>query len=314
MKSKATILALSTLALVGAGLGVLLWNSRPTPIATEPRQAPAIEKINSISPAVLTLLSEQALSLNERLDALRLVRHDLPAADRQALLRALSAEKPPGLSDDDWFTLANDIMQTLRHQQPALAEITPALLALWHNHQLDATLRDYSLQHLREWVYDHDTRSSHETAPQRIAEIQQTFLHLLDPTDPDYDPASTTLGTALLALHEWHNPAHLHQMKDSSFEPRLVTILSDPAVHRGTRATALQIAGQRKLATALPAARAILQEASADMILRLAAINFLGTNGGTNDKEFLLNFQQQHSNDTLLQSSLAKALQSLTTP
>jgi hypothetical protein len=50
------------------------------------------------------------------------------------------------------------------------------------------------------------------------------------------------------------------------------------------------------------------------MILRLSAINFLGSNGSNADKEFLITYQQQNQHDTLLQSSLSKALQALDAP
>jgi hypothetical protein len=244
----------------------------------------------------------------------------LPQGDRMALLRSLSEPKRSGLSDDDWFTLANDIMQLLRNQQPAMPEITPALLGLWNDSQQDPTIRDYALQHLREWVSDHDVRSAHETNPTQIKEIQNTFLAAIDSENPSYDPQSTTLGTALLALHEWHQKGHPHamggmsSMSDTPFEVRLLSILADPAVHRGTRATALQISAQRKMTNALPVARQILNHAESDMILRLAAINFLGSNGSNEDKEFLITYQQQNQHDTLLQSSLSKALQTLNTP
>jgi hypothetical protein len=289
-----------------------------------------------ISPAVLALLSEEARPLNDRLDALRLAGFSLPQGDRMALLRSLSEPKRPGLCDDDWFTLANDIMQLLRNQQPAMPEITPALLGLWNDSQQDPTIRDYALQHLREWVSDYDVRSAHETNPTQIKEIQKTFLSAIDLENPNYNPHSTTLGTALLALHEWHQQDHPHAMwrtgvspvsadghparsrpqaeATPSFDQRLIAILADPTVHRGTRATALQIAAQRKMTNALPVARQILNHVESDMILRLAAINFLGSNGSNADKEFLITYQQHHQHDTLLQSSLAKALQTLNTP
>ena len=250
----------------------------------------------------------------------RMAGFSLPQGDRMALLRSLSETKRPGISDDDWFTLANDIMQLLRNQQPSMPEITPALLGIWNDSQQDPTLRDYALQHLREWVSDHDVRSAHETNPTRIKEIQSTFLAAIDSDNANYDPHSTTLGTALLALHAWHQKGHPHamggmsSMSETSFEERLLSILAEPAVHRGTRATALQIAAQRKMTNALPIARQILNQAESDMILRLAAINVLGSNGSNADKEFLITYQYHHQHDTLLQSSLAKALQTLNTP
>lgn len=324
MKKMPTRIAwIATLGGVGAIAVLAAWWGIKRQGSGEPPQLSVTDEkkvTQPISPAVLALLSEEARTLNDRLDALRMAGFSLPQGDRMALLRSLSEPKRPGLSDDDWFTLANDIMQLLRSQQPAMPEITPALLGLWNDSQQDPTLRDYALQHLREWVSDHDVRSAHETNPTRIKEIQNTFLAAIDSENTNYDRQSTTLGTALLALHEWHQKGHPHAMGgmssmiDTPFEARLLSILADSAVHRGTRATALQIAAQRKMKNALPVARQILNQAESDMILRLAAINFLGSNGSSKDKAFLLNFQQQHSNDTLLQSSLAKALQTLNTP
>lgn len=264
-----------------------------------------------MSPAVLALLSDEPRSLNERLDTLYAIGVALPGPDRQALLQALSRPKLPGLGEDDWFVLANEIMQLLRNQQPAMQELTPALLALWHDASLAPTLRDYALQHLREWVFDQDSRSANETRPERIAEIQQTFLDLIRPENPEFQPSSTTLGTALLALHEWHQPKHAHPMNGSFFEQRLVAILADAGVHRGTRATALQIASQRKLPAALPVAREILRQSSPDVLLSLAAIHYLAANGTSQDRQFLLAYQQQHSTETILQGAIHRALQSL---
>lgn len=324
MKKMPTRIAwIATLGGVG-GIAVLAawWGINRQDDADQQKVSVTDEKkaTQPISPAVLALLSEEARPLNDRLDALRMAGFSLPQGDRMALLRSLSEPKRSGLSDDDWFTLANDIMQLLRNQQPAMPEITPALLGLWNDSQQDPTIRDYALQHLREWVSDHDVRSAHETNPTQIKEIQNTFLAAIDSENPSYDPQSTTLGTALLALHEWHQKGHPHamggmsSMSDTPFEVRLLSILADPAVHRGTRATALQISAQRKMTNALPVARQILNHAESDMILRLAAINFLGSNGSNEDKEFLITYQQQNQHDTLLQSSLSKALQTLNTP
>lgn len=82
-------------------------------------------------------------------------------------------------------------------------------------------------------------------------------------------------------------------------------------MHRGVRATALQLCARRELREALPTARSILADPSADAILRISAISFLGDLGTADDLALLGEFQQQNTRDPLLQASLHKAIQAL---
>jgi hypothetical protein len=259
---------------------------------------------------VAGLISRDTIPLRDRLSFLSTIGTKLPDSDRKAILDWIGNTPPPGLSPDDWFTLANDVLQALRNQQPATPIYTDRLLALWHDRDLDPTLRDYALQQLREWVADGDTRSMHEERPEKLALIREAFLHAATPGHADCDPQSTTTGTALLALDEWTGsaaPAAV-RVEPTKLDEILLSHIRDEAAHRGVRATALQIAARRKMNAALPLARELSQDASQEAILRLAAISLLGTMGTEEDRKLLQTLGGSSQLDPLILGAVASAL------
>jgi hypothetical protein len=250
------------------------------------------------------------MTLADRLNLLPSLGNKLPAADRKALLDSIGNTPPNGLSPADWHSLANDILQTLRNQQPFTPEYTDRLIALWHDKSLDPTLRDYALQQLREWVSDGDTRTVHEERPDKISLIQQTFLDACTPGHADCDPQSTTTGTALLALDEWASSASFPNLP-SRISGFLIAHAADASNHRGVRATALQLCARRKIKETLPIARTILSDTSSPAILSLSAVSLMGALGTPEDAALLRRIHDQDTRDPMLQASLQKALQSL---
>lgn len=277
-------------------------------------------------PTVAALLSVESVPFVERHRHLRAIGDHLPQADRLRMLHAIVNEPPNGLVSATWHSLANDIMGILRHQKPFMPEYTDHLIGLWHDLELDPTLRDYALQHLREWVADGDSRTVHEERPEKLALIHRTFLEAATPGHPSFDPQSTTIGTILLALNEWTpgatakqpsqpgQSAQIGDLDSADFESLLLQFSADASVHRGIRTTALQLCARREIREALPTARSILADPAADAILRIAAISCLGELGTADDLDRLTGFQQQNTRDPLLQASLHKAIQTLSKP
>ena len=143
-----------------------------------PKITPTKEE-KPISSAVIAALSQESLSLADRLDYLSKANQQLPLPDRAALLKAVSAPPLAGLSLDDSYSFANEILSVLRSQNPADTNLTDALIAIWNDTTLESTIRDYALQHLREWVGDNDVRTTHETIPQKVSKIHSTFISAL---------------------------------------------------------------------------------------------------------------------------------------
>ncbi len=312
MKRPVTAL-LAILALSGGAW--LLWR-QASPIlnsqsaAINPRSAVANPPAPILTPSVAALLTSDPVPLAARLDLLSAVGNNLPAADRRALLDSIGNTPPSGLTTADWHSLANDILQTLRNQQPYTPEYTDRLLALWHDKSLDPTLRDYALQQLREWVADGDTRSTHEERPEKIALIRRTFLQAATPGHPDCDSQSTTTGTALLALDEWTSSPSPH-FSAPEFQQLLLAHAGGPDTHRGVRATALQLCARRHIRDALPIARSILADTSSPAILSLSAVSLLGSMGTPGDADLLRGIHERSSRDPMLQAALHDALRKL---
>lgn len=318
MRIKVIAAALASTAVL-AVVAMRYWprpqETKPAPAVMEQtRNPPALSVDDVPHPAVAALLSPEHATLAERLQHLRAVGDRLPQADRLRLLHSIVNEPPGGLTPGAWHSLANDIMEALRRQKPFTPEYTDHLVNLWLDRDLDPTLRDYALQHLREWVADGDTRTVHEERPEKLELIHRTFLEAVTPGHPTCDPQSTTTGTALLALDEWIQDSSFQLFSVSAFQDLLLAQAGDPAVHRGVRATALQLCARREIRAALPAARAILADPAADAILRIAAISCLGDLGTADDLALLSGFQKQNTRDPLLQASLHKAIQSLSKP
>ena len=315
---------IATAAVLAAGTGAWLLVERSSSVPPPHRTSgPPDHRSTILTPQVAALLSSEPVSLAGRSAILATVGNKLPAADRMALLGSITNTPPNGLTAADWHSLANDILQVLRNQHPYTPEYTPRLIALWHDKSLDPTLRDYALQQLREWVADGDSRTVHEERPEQIALIKRTFLDACTPGHPDCDTASTTTGTALLALDEWtergirsaastSNPETATPdpsiVNPPTLERLLVSHASDAAAHRGLRATALQICARRKLSAALPVSRQVLADPAAPVILRLSAIAVLAATGTPEDRLLLAGLAKTHSSDPLLRAALDKAL------
>jgi len=321
------------MALAGLGLAVW-WNvSRNSSDASASPQKNSKSSAHNppapvIHPSVAALLTPESTPITVRLATLGTLGNRLSPDDRRLLLRSITNTPPNGLTLDEWYSLANDIMQALRFQQPFTPEYTDSLVAFWNDKSLDPTLRDYALQQLRTWVADHDTRTCHEERPEKLALIQQTFLNAVTPGHPNCDPQSTSTGTAMLALNEWlpipslktpaqappvnsFAPPFFKLLSAAAFQQLLLTYAADTTCHRGVRSTALQLCSFRRVGVALPTARTILTDNSSPAILRLTAISLIGSLGVADDRALLTTFQKQNCRDPLLQASIQKALSEL---
>lgn len=311
-----------TCGILACGAGLLVWNTFLKPEHAPPPPSAGSSAVSAkppsgpLSPRVAAVLSPELISLTDRKTYLDTLGYQLGQADRIALLDSITNTPPNGLTNEDWFAFANAILDVLREQRPAMPEFSDRLVSLWHDPKLDPTLRDYTLQVLREWVMDQHSRSVHEERPEKLSLIRDTFLAAATPGNPTCDPKSTTTGTALLALHEWTGEAAPAPVRidPAVLEPILLAYAADPSAHRGVRATALQLCARRKMTAILPLARDCARDASSDLILRLAAISCLHDLGTPDDHLMLADLSRKSEADPLIRSALASALRAGTTP
>lgn len=217
------------------------------------------------APALPSL--EQAIGLESRLSLLmRLeVVHALNAAkldDRQAgALLAFVAEKrvPAGLSTAQVRALKNDILNVLV-LRPASAQAVAATLRTIHDDpSQDAGMRDYALQFLA---------ALSTTAG---AEPQWRAVQGADPA---------LAATALLQLLSFAREGKLSAADKPRLAQAAAQLAADSSRPETSRATALQVCGQLKLAEVRPLAWDVARSDQAGIPFRIAAIATLGDLGG----------------------------------
>lgn len=120
-------------------------------------------------------------SFSERLDSVHSLGGNLNEDERDALYYFI-ASRP---DDADNLVLKNDIMNALRDQRIPPPEFAETLIALFKDHSLGETTRDYIIQHLRPW-YEDNPRDRHLILPVFFAALKES--------------GGSIAGTALLAL------------------------------------------------------------------------------------------------------------------
>ncbi len=301
-------LGLSLVAVVG--IAVILYQSDPKPL--DQTVADHSEKIVDLplSPRVAAMLSDEYMESAHRKAILNTLGDSLSPQDIEAMLEVTLGEPLNGITASRWPSFVNDIFKILRFQKPFVETYTDHLVKMWLDKQMDPTLRDYAIQHLREWVSDTDNRTEHETRPEKLAWIRQTFIDACTEGHTYCDLQSTTTGTTLMALEEWADSVAPKQVRvePEKLNMMLLAFASNKSAHRGVRATALQLCAKRNMLELLPLARELVPSSSTELILRLSAISYLGKLGSSDDHKMLESLLNQTGADPLTRGALTSAL------
>lgn len=126
-------------------------------------------------------LFDATRSFGERLNSVHELEKNLSEDERNALYYFI-ASRP---DDSETLVLKNDIMNALRDQKNHPREYADVMIALFNDHSLGETTRDYIIQHLRPWFEDN---------PDDRARILPVFRAALRETE------GSIAGTSLLAL------------------------------------------------------------------------------------------------------------------
>ncbi len=309
MTLKASTLALLGLVTVGGSLlAWKLWPSpRPTPARVEPRAAApdsAAQMVDAepppTSPVWGVLRPARDTSAEELVTKVAAFPHDLTAAEQNFVLRFLTDGLPTlsaagqdaiSLPRAHFHHVANQLMDSLLAQREPTRHLTPGLIAIWQNERLDAIIRDYALQHLTTWVAPPSgvrPRSESDEAHRQL--ILQTLFAAAKSAD------SHSAGTALLGLHhlelrmtESDRKAHpASSVPLADLRRMVVDVLSSESAPAAARATALQIATQRRWDSALPVARQLAANPAVPGFLRASAIAAVGRLGDAASDQTML--------------------------
>ena len=236
------------------------------------------------SSAVAIVCGEDAATAGRyeaRNDALRSIarRRDLPEKDVAALVAYLRS-KDDAMRVERVAALKNDVMNLLRSQEPPAEGLVETLIVMFegrdistHNsstpnsptHPHPPAVLDYCIQHLGAMLDELD-----ENGRRRVRAV---LAKAAKRTKQPY------AGTALYSLAEdaRATPAQDKELKG------LALALCKPEANHAARIAAIQLAGERGYADALPILRETLSAPSRDAVLDIAAIGSVGLLGDADD-------------------------------
>lgn len=228
---------------------------------------------SAISASIATLCGADSFAADRyeaRNDALRSIARErnLPADDVGALVSWLASTNDV-LHTERLAALKNDVMNLLRRQEKPPPDFADTLIAMFESETHPPAVLDYCIQHLGAMqgdIADEAIRTLLTTAAGRI---NQPYA-----------------GTALYALAE---DASTTPAQDAELR-RLTLALCSPAANAIARISAIQLAGQRGYAEALPLLRKALAGPRRDAVTDIVCIGSLGLLGDADDIPLLRRF------------------------
>jgi len=208
-----------------------------------------------------------------RNDALRSIarRRDLPEKDVAALIAYLRTADN-AMRIERVAALKNDVMNLLRNQDPPPKDLAGALIGIFEGGKHPPVVIDYCIQHLGAMLDELDEKGR--------LRVRAVLAKAAKRTKQPY------AGTALYSLAEDRRatPAQETELK------RLTLALCKPGVNNAARIAAIQLAGERGYAEALPVLRETLLGARRDAVLDIVCIGSVGLLGNADDVPILSRF------------------------
>ena len=257
------------------------------------RKTETVERENvTASGAIAIVRGEDAATAGRyeaRNDALRSIarRRDMPEKDVAALIAYLR-RADDAMRVERVAALKNDIMNLLRSQEPPVEGLAETLIVMFegrgisthnsstHNsptHPHPPAVLDYCIQHLGAMVNELDD--------ERMARVRGVLVRAAREKTKPY------AGTALYSLAEDKRATAAQEWELR----RLTLALCKPGVNNVARIAAIQLAGQRGYAEALPALRGTLSGEKRDAVLDTVCIGSIGLLGNADDIALIERFK-----------------------
>ena len=208
-----------------------------------------------------------------RNDALRSIARtrDLPKGDVEALLAYLR-RADNAMRVERVAALKNDVMNLLRSQEPPPKGLAETLMGIFEGGKHPPAVLDYCIQHLGAMLDELDEKGR--------LRVRAVLAKAAKGTKQPY------AGTALYSLAEdaRATPAQDKELKG------LALALCKPEANHAARIAAIQLAGERGYAEALPVLRETLLGARRDAVLDTVCIGSVGLLGNADDIPILSRF------------------------
>lgn len=209
-----------------------------------------------------------------RNDALRSIarRRDLVKGDVDALLAYLRAADD-AMRVERVAALKNDVMNLLRNQDPPPKDLAGTLIGIFEGGKHPPVVIDYCIQHLGAMLDELDEKGR--------LRVRAVLAKAAKRTKQPY------AGTALYSLAE---DARATSAQDKELKG-LALALCKPEANHAARIAAIQLAGERGFADALPVLRETLSAQSRDAVLDTVCIGSIGLLGTAHDIALIERFK-----------------------
>ena len=237
--------------------------------AVERKPEPSDREIVEASTAVAVVCGADATTADRyeaRNDALRSIarRRDLPEKDVAALIAYLRTADN-AMRVERVAALKNDVMNLLRNQDPPPKDLAGTLIGIFEGGKHPPVVIDYCIQHLGAMLDELDEKGR--------LRVRAVLAKAAKRTKQPY------AGTALYSLAE---DARATPAQDKELKGLALALCKSEANH-AARIAAIQLAGERGFADALPILRESLSATSRDAVLDIAAIGSVGLLGDVDD-------------------------------
>lgn len=240
----------------------------------------------------LSSLEDSNLHWEDRVKAVRDLPNPLDSPTVEMLFAFL--QNPPAGKKSDWYLVCNEIMEVLRKYNHLPGIYTARNLSLIQSTGADPVIRDYSAQHLAQWISGIDPSACEQDPGKASAAFAAMCEEASNPANGHLTLAGTTLNGLADAVI---NGNSLMQQERGNVGLLALKILDSPQEHFSNlnRATAIQVAARLQVPELPERCRALVSNSLVSADLRLSAIAALGLVGEAKDRELLESFA---SNET----------------
>ena len=224
-----------------------------------------------------------------RNDALRSIarRRDLPEKDVAALMAYLRTADD-AMRVERVAALKNDVMNLLRSQEPPPKDLAGTLIGIFEGGKHPPAVLDYCIQHLGAMLDELDEKGR--------LRVRAVLAKAAKRTKQPY------AGTALYSLAEdaRATPAQDKELKG------LALALCKPGANHAARIAAIQLAGERGYADALPILRESLSATSRDAVLDTVCIGSIGLLGNADDIALIKRFKGDSRRSAAVEAAIRR--------
>lgn len=285
MSNRTFILAI--VAIILAASGYMMWlENDSTPIAPAPKtqyedKIPKTQKPNTTptEKSRFSSLSDRSLRWQVRVENLRNMDiQALNSEDIDELYEWLKYQPQVG-EKEDWYVIANEIMEQMRQQGIGSQRYTDNLIKVISDPAQDKVIRDYAIQHLSIWLAPRGSSNNtpYEKDSAKVTSAIQTLTSVIIDSSTQN---SSIPGTALMGLVDFHQVDPRNEIISDSFE-KLSPWLSDVITGKQnpsliTQTSAINAVAMMQRVEYLPAIRDLVQSASTNESAKLSSIAALG--------------------------------------